>query len=202
MFFKKHAAECAFPPIVAFGSHSSMPHYNSLSHGAKENQSQALKFRDIVLLDFGARVEGYCADMTRMIFVGDPTPEWIQAYKALLHAQQAAILSLRAHFSHTNDAKTHAVNGSELDVQTRTLLRNEGFPEHPHTLGHGLGLDIHETPRLSQYTDSILEPGMVITIEPGIYIPELFGMRIEDTIALTDSGIEVLTASDKTMIIK
>lgn len=196
-FFRKHGAQLAFSPIVAFGKNSSMPHYSNTSGGAKKNQAclparqgSALKLNDIILLDFGAKVDSYCADMTRMIFVGKPKPEWIKAYKTVLFAQQIAI-----------DKLSSFVSGTEIDRASRKILEDAGFPTYPHSLGHGVGLDIHEAPRITIHQDSVLSPSMVVTIEPATYIPNQFGIRIEDLLLITNAGIEVLSKSSKDVII-
>lgn len=178
-FFRRQGAGIAFSPIVAFGKNTSKPHYAAEEKGAQLNEN------DIVLLDFGARVNGYCSDMTRMVFVGAPENEIKRAYVSLQTAQQHAIELL----------KSGERAGSVLDTKTRELLEKDRYPTYPHSLGHALGLDIHESPRLYKDDTSTLIPGMVFTIEPGIYIEGSFGMRIEDTILITDSGIEQLTRS-------
>lgn len=202
-FFGKLGHESAFSPIVAFGKNTSKPHYNSLSGGAGKIQSLALKSSDIVLLDFGAKVDGYCADMTRMVFVGLPTQQWKTAYNTLLSAQTAVIDHMKQHFdlSINRYKKTMPMNGAELDKIARALIETAGYPTYPHSLGHALGLDIHESPRLYRETDAELLPGMVITIEPGVYIDGEFGMRIEDTVLITETGIDVLTKTPKELFV-
>lgn len=184
-FFKTHGAALAFPPIVAFGPNSSMPHYDNSSNATLATQ-------DIVLLDFAARVNGYCADMTRTVFVGTPKSEWRNAYNCLLGAQQKALDYLQ-----TNSR----ASGADVDKLVRMILETSGFPVYPHSLGHGLGLDIHEAPRLSIKTEDELQPNMVITIEPGIYVPGKYGIRIEDLVLLNERGIEILSTSPKTLTI-
>lgn len=201
-FFRKNDAEDAFSPIVAFGKNSSQPHYSSLSNGAKENQSLALKSGDIILLDFGAKVNGYCADMTRVVFLGKPKDEWMKAYNCVLDAQQSALQYLKdCYHVPLHDSKNGIDNsmcsGAQADRIARQVLAKEGFPPYPHSLGHALGLDIHESPRLSRTQDSLLKPNMVITIEPGVYIENSYGFRIEDTVLISHDTIEVLTQSPK-----
>lgn len=197
-FIRNKNAQLAFSPIVAFGKNSSMPHYQS--------SGVRLQSSDIILFDFGARVDGYCADMTRTIFVGKPKPEWIRAYSAVLKAQTAALdlLTQCFHLS-INESGTEnkgiEINGAEIDQASRIILENTGLPTYPHSLGHGVGLDIHEAPRLTIHHDTTLSPDMVITIEPATYIPNEFGIRIEDLIHITDSGIEVLSKSTKNITI-
>lgn len=180
-FFKKNGAENAFSPIVAFGKNTSKPHYSPSNH-------ELLTNNQIVLLDFGARVDGYCADMTRMMFFGNPEKEWIDAYKTLKSAQEKTIELL----------KNGEQDGKVLDDACRAFIRQE-YPTYPHSLGHAVGLDIHEAPRLTSSKSENLKSGMIITIEPGIYIEGQFGMRIEDLILITDAGIEVLSTSSKVL---
>lgn len=189
-FFRRNGATSAFSTIVAFGKNTSMPHYNSLSHGAKKIQSLALN-SEIILLDFGAKYNGYCADMTRVVFVGKPKPEWIRAYETVSEAQKKALDLLAAGEHH----------GATLDAAAKEVIAEAGLPPYPHNLGHNIGLDVHEGPRLSVKKDEQLLPGMVFSVEPGVYIPDRYGIRIEDLVRLTDTGIEVLTRSPKTIII-
>ena len=184
-FMKRQGAGVAFSPIAAFGKNASKPHYAPVGIGSQ------LQKQDTILLDFGAKVHGYCSDMTRMIFVGKPNPELTKAYTSLKRAQAHAISLL------TGGERS----GSSIDLQTRNILEQDGFPTYPHSLGHALGLDIHESPRLYKDTEVTLTPGMVITIEPGIYVEGTFGMRVEDTILITDSGIEILTHSTKELLV-
>lgn len=184
VYFKTRGADLAFSPIVAFGENSSMPHY-SLSKNCK------LKTNDVILLDFGARVDGYCADMTRVVFIGKPKEEWKRVYQAVLDTQTAALTYCAAIGS------SLIRSGKQADQIARETVRKAGFPDYPHSLGHALGLDIHEAPRLSIKTDAHLKPDMVITIEPGVYMEGQYGIRIEDTVLLTPEGIEVLTKSTK-----
>ena len=184
-FFKHAGAQLAFTPIVAFGKNSALPHYSPTGLGA------TLSDTDIILLDFGARVNGYCADMTRMLFVGEPKKEWLDAYRAVLAANERAIGLL---------AKGER-NGSAIDNLARDIVTNAKLPDYPHSLGHAVGLDIHEAPRLSIYQETTLLPRMAITIEPATYIPDEFGIRIEDLVYIKETGIDVLSKSTKDVII-
>lgn len=192
-FFKRQGADSAFSPIVAFGKNTSKPHY------APDGKGAQLKERDIVLLDFGARVNGYCSDMTRMVFVGKPYSQWTTAYATLLETQRQVI----DYMTSCSDVLKHQnnISGGTADEIARTYLKKAGYEPYPHSLGHGLGLDIHESPRLYKDIEAVLLPGMVITIEPGIYIEEKFGMRIEDTILISESGIEILTHTTKELFV-
>ncbi len=184
-FFRKNGAENAFSPIVAFGKNSSQPHYMTPA-----SARGPLAEKSIVLLDFGARVNGYCADMTRMIFVGKPKPEWIKAYNTVLLSQQTAI-----------DNLSSSVSGAEIDRSCRKIIEDAGLPTYPHSLGHGVGLEIHEAPRLTIHNDVTLTKDMVITVEPATYIPNEFGIRIEDLVHIKDNEIAVLSTSTKEVII-
>jgi Xaa-Pro aminopeptidase len=186
--FSKYGVEPAFPVIVAFGKHTSMVHYLD----AKKSITRA-GIREIILLDFGVKVNGYCSDMTRMVFVGKPQAGWIRAYDAIRTIQQSCIDKIRVlhgkHFS-----------GASMDRFARALIKKANLPPYPHGLGHNLGRKIHELPRLSRKKDAQIVPGMVFTIEPGTYIKNAYGIRIEDTVLLKKNGIEILTKSPKTML--
>jgi Xaa-Pro aminopeptidase len=184
-FFRKSGAQLAFSPIVAFGPNSALPHYVPIGQG------RTLSENEIILLDFGARVDGYCADMTRMLFVGKPKDEWLFAYRNVLLANERTIGML------ANGER----NGSALDRKSRDLITEAKLPEYPHSLGHGVGLDIHEAPRLTIHQDAKIMPRMMVTIEPGVYIENEFGIRIEDLVYVKETGIDVLSKSTKDVII-
>ncbi len=183
-YFRNNGAQSAFPPIVAFDVNASQPHYAS-------SERYTLNANSLILLDFGAKFNGYCADMTRMAFLGYPNPEIEKAYEALKNAQQKALDLLKA----------GKRNGAHLDKATRDELAIASYPPYPHSLGHAVGLAIHEAPRLSIRQDEILKPGMVVSVEPGIYVEGKFGMRIEDLVLITDTGIEVLSKSPKNLTV-
>lgn len=173
-FIRMRGAGLAFSPIVAFGKNTSQPHYLTVNDERLTNNS-------LVLLDFGARVNGYCSDMTRVVFVGKPKPEWVSAYAKIQHAQEAALKALAS----------GERSGAKLDAAARRYVK------YPHSLGHNIGLDIHESPRLSVKKDVTLKPGMVFSIEPGVYIEGQYGIRIEDLVLLKQDGIEILSQSSK-----
>ncbi len=181
-FFREFEAENAFSPIVAFGKNTSMPHY-----GMSHISHAICQINDIVLLDFGARVKGYCADMTRMVFVGNILPEWKHAYESVLRANIKAIELL----------KEGVRNGATLDATAQEIIAEAGLPVYPHSLGHAVGLDIHEAPRITIKKEEQLKPHMAITIEPGTYLEGSYGIRIEDLVLLTGNGIEILSRSPK-----
>jgi Xaa-Pro aminopeptidase len=172
---RKLGSKNSFETIVAFGPHASRPHH--------QPTQRILKKRDAVLIDFGAKHAGYCSDITRCIVVGQPTSQYRRAYDAVEKAQTAAIAAARA-----------GVEIVEIDSIARTTIRESGFPVYGHGTGHGLGLEIHETPFLKEKAKGTLQAGQIITIEPGIYLPGKLGVRIEDDILITDRGSEIVTA--------
>jgi Xaa-Pro aminopeptidase len=170
----------AFDTIVASGPQSALPHHRA---GAR-----ILAPGDLVVLDFGGILDGYCCDLTRMASVGTPSPEARRLYDAVREAQQAAI-----------DAVRPGVTASSVDAAAREILVARGLGEaFGHGTGHGLGLEVHEEPRVgrprSDGQDTRLEPGMIFTIEPGAYVPGFGGVRIEDDVLVTEKGSEVLTS--------
>lgn len=185
-FMRSQDGSLSFESIVAFGKNSAIPHHVS--------NETILNANDIILLDFGAKVDGYCSDMTRTIIVGKADEKFQKMYRATREAQEVSIESLKTHMQEGFESKRPA----EL---ANSHLKASGFTEIPHGLGHGVGLQVHENPSLSPYSDMKLSPGMIVTVEPGVYIPEFGGVRIEDTILVTTDGIELLTKSDKNLII-
>jgi Xaa-Pro aminopeptidase len=180
---RKCGAEAmSFPTIVGAGPRSALPH-------ARASQA-AIPPSGFVVCDFGVILAGYCSDMSRTVYVGKPTAEARKFYQAVRDAQQAAIEAVRP-----------GVSASEVDQAARKLLRREGLSKYfTHSTGHGVGLEIHEAPRLAAGQGEILRPGMVMTIEPGVYIPVKWGVRIEDMVVVTEHGCEVLTATSKELV--
>jgi Xaa-Pro aminopeptidase len=169
----------AFETIVAAGARTALPHARPtsarLGHGA------------LLLVDMGAMLDGYASDMTRMLFLGKPGARVRRAYKAVLEAQLAAI-----------DAARAGVPAKTVDRAARRVLAKHGLANaFVHSTGHGLGLEIHEPPRIGKKEKTPLETGMAITIEPGVYVEGFGGIRIEDTVAVTNNGCEVLTPTSK-----
>jgi Xaa-Pro aminopeptidase len=176
------ASEMSFPTIVASGSRSALPHGRATA--AK------LPRRGFVTLDFGVVLGGYCSDMTRTVHLGRATTEERHVYEAVLEAQEAGVAAVRA-----------GVTGGDVDEAARAVLRRAKLDKwFTHSTGHGVGLEIHEGPRLAAKQTQKLEAGMVVTIEPGVYMPGKFGVRIEDMILVTKSGAEILTPSTKAWI--
>jgi Xaa-Pro aminopeptidase len=179
IFWKRHGGKgLAFEPIIAFGANSSMPHYRA--------GDTKLKKGDIVLIDIGVNFKHYHSDMTRVVFFGDVDPELKKIYAIVKEAQQAAL----------NLCKPGTLIGS-LDQTAREIIAAKGYGERfTHSLGHGVGLEIHEWPMLrnaAPFKDVPLQAGMVITIEPGIYLPGKGGVRLENTVVITDEGYVDLT---------
>jgi Xaa-Pro aminopeptidase len=164
------AEDISFEPIVGFGPHSAIPHH--------QNTSKKLKKSDIVLIDMGMKYKGYCSDMTRTMLPKKPTSRQINVYKKVLDAQLAAIKALKA-----------GVKTATLDKIARQTM-GEDAQHFGHSLGHGIGLDVHESPGLSSRSKDTLQAGMVVTVEPGIYLPGEFGVRIEDTGLVTEKGYD------------
>jgi Xaa-Pro aminopeptidase len=176
------AEEMSFPTIIASGARSALPHGRA-SH-------QAIPKGAFVVCDFGVILRGYCSDQTRTVWVGRAPDDARRVYEAVREAQQAAI-----------DAVRPGIAISEVDAAARKLLRKAGLAKYfTHSTGHGLGLEIHEAPRVAAGQDDILRPGMVITIEPGVYFPGKWGVRIEDVVAVTVGGRDVLTPTSKNFL--
>ncbi|MDP2690902.1 MAG: Xaa-Pro peptidase family protein [bacterium] len=167
----------SFDPIVAFGVNGAIPHHHS--------GSTKLKKDDAILIDQGVKWKGYMSDMTRCFFIGKGIPAVQEMYNQLLKAQQAGVNMVRP-----------GINIRDLATSVRALLGKEA-KYFTHSLGHGVGLEIHEDPGVSIRTDLELKEGMVITIEPGLYKPSIGGVRIEDTVIVTEDGCEVITKSSK-----
>ncbi|MFP4323352.1 MAG: M24 family metallopeptidase [Anaerolineales bacterium] len=166
----------AFPPLVLAGDNSARPHGHA-------RPDYAIQPGDALLFDFGLVYEGYHADITRTFFVGEPSPDARAFYEAVLAANIAA-----------REAARPGLTAHELDILTRDVLEKAGYAQWIiHRTGHGLGLDVHEYPNIVQGNVRVLEPGMVFTIEPGLYQPGALGVRIEDDVLITPDGVEALT---------
>ena len=178
----KGAEGMSFETIVASGLRSALPH-------GRATESR-LPRKGFLTLDFGIILGGYCSDMTRTVYLGKPSPKERAAYEAVLEAQESGVQAVRA----------GAICG-DVDEAARSVLRKVGFAEaFSHSTGHGVGLEIHESPRIGAGQKSKLQAGMVVTIEPGIYLAGEFGIRIEDMVAVTKAGGEVLTPAPKALI--
>ena len=172
----------SFETIVASGPRSALPHGRATAN--------PLPRRGFVTLDFGIILGGYCSDMTRTVHLGEPKPKERAAYEAVLEAQQAAVQAVRA-----------GRTCGDVDEAARGVLRKAGLAEaFSHSTGHGVGLEIHESPRIGARQKAKLQAGMVVTIEPGVYLAGEFGIRIEDMVAVTATGGQVLTPAPKALI--
>ena len=172
----------AFDTILLFGERSALP------HGIPGNR--ALTNGDLILIDFGATINGYRSDMTRTYVFGAPSEQQLDIYQIVASAQQAAIDGLKA-----------GITGTELNKLSEEILNASEFGQYQgEGLGHGVGLELHEFPFVGKQCDQVISPGCVITIEPGIYIPGWGGIRIEDDIALTANGIEILNKAPKSFL--
>ncbi|TYP78924.1 M24 family metallopeptidase [Paenibacillus methanolicus] len=179
---KQGAVSSAYSTIVASGERSALPHGLA--------SSKLIGTNEFVTLDFGANFEGYLSDLTRTVFVGTPSERHKEMYRVVLEANQAAL-----------DGVKPGMTGKEGDALGRNVIEGYGYgPYFGHGLGHAFGLEIHEGMRFSAQTEERLEPGMIMTVEPGVYLPGFGGVRIEDNILITDTGIEVLTKSPKALI--
>ena len=176
------AEAMSFDTIVASGERSALPHGHA--------SAAKLPKRGFVTLDFGVVLDGYMSDMTRTVYLGRARSEEREVYDAVLEAQEAAVAVVAP-----------GVTAGEVDEAARSVLRRAGLDKwFTHSTGHGVGLEIHEGPRLAAKQTQSLEPGMVITIEPGVYMPGRFGVRIEDMVLVTAKGREILTPSVKAWI--
>ncbi len=176
----------AFDTIVASGPHSALPHYRA--------GDRRLAAGDLVVLDFGGVLDGYCSDLTRTVAIGSPSSEARRLYAAVQAAQQAAIAAVRP-----------GVETSAVDAAARNVLQEHGLGDaFGHGTGHGLGLDIHEEPRITWPRPDVpavpLQAGMVFTVEPGAYVPGFGGVRIEDDVLVTETGCEVLTSVPRELL--
>lgn len=171
----------SFETIVASGHRTALPHA----------QPTVERLHTLILVDMGCMQAGYASDMTRMLHLGKPGARARKLYKAVLEAQLAGVAAVRP-----------GVKAGAVDRAARNVLKAHGFEkEFVHSTGHGLGLEIHEPPRLGKRDETYLQAGMVITIEPGAYIPDSGGVRIEDTVLVTESGAEILTPTPKELLV-
>ncbi len=179
---QRGAERDSFEPIVASGPRSAMPHARA---GIRK-----VRRGDAVVLDFGCVVAGYGSDITRTVFLGRPPRNMVRAYNTVRGAQQAALAMVR-----------DGVPAKAVDAAARGWIAERGFGAwFPHSLGHGIGLEVHERPRIAPASTEVLRSGNVITIEPGVYIPGIGGVRIEDDVVVTDHGYELLTHSPRELM--
>lgn len=171
---RKAGSASSFGTIVAFGPNTSVPHHQPGSRKLKKN--------DTVLIDFGVRFNGYCCDLTRSFAVGQLTLLYEKVYSAVQESHSAAIAMVKA-----------GVEISKVDIAARKVIKSHNLAVYSHGTGHGLGLEVHEQPIVTRKTEGKLQAGMVLTIEPAVYIPGKLGLRLEDDILVTESGCKVLT---------
>lgn len=182
-FMRKNGAEgTSFDTIIASGERSALPHGRA--------SGRIMQTGELVTMDFGAFMNGYCSDITRTVALGKPADKLREIYDVVLEAQLHTLEHLRP-----------GMTGREADALARDVIARYGYGEYfGHSTGHGLGMEVHENPRVSKTSDTVLKPGMVVTVEPGIYLPGLGGVRIEDDVVITDSGVRRLTESAKDYI--
>jgi len=176
------AEKMSFDLIVGAGPNGALPHHRA--------DSSVIKSHDAIVIDMGCVYKNYCSDLTRTIFVDDPDERFKNIYKVVLEAQIAAENNARA-----------GMSGAEIDALARSIIVSAGFGEYfGHSLGHGIGLQVHEQPWIAPTSTNIVETGMVFTIEPGIYIPGVGGVRIEDVVVMEEYGVKVLSKATKMKI--
>ena len=175
------ADEVSFPPIVAAGAHGALPH--------AEPRDVEIPRGTLVVLDLGARVDGYCSDCTRTLATGPLDERPSEGYEVVRAAQAAALEEVRA-----------GAVCKEVDERARERVTSGFGIGFDHGLGHGVGLEVHEAPRLARTAEGTLEAGNTVTVEPGLYVPGEFGIRIEDLVAVTERGCEVLTGFPKELV--
>lgn len=181
---RQGASGTAFDTIVASGPRSALP------HGVASERK--LQQGDFITMDFGAIYQRYNSDMTRTVVLGEPTAKQQEIYQIVLEAQLAGLAAVKA-----------GVPAKAVDAAARRIITERGYGEYfGHGTGHSVGLAIHEKPAVNTRDETILQPGMVITIEPGIYLPEWGGVRIEDSVLVTEEGCEILTSSPKLELLK
>jgi Xaa-Pro aminopeptidase len=176
------AEAMSFETIVASGARSALPHGRA--------SSSRIPRKGFITLDFGVILNGYCSDMTRTVHMGRATAEEERAYAGVLEAQESAVAAAK-----------HGVTCGDVDEAARSVLKRAGLARYfTHSTGHGVGLEIHEGPRIAANQKQPLAEGMVVTIEPGVYLPGRFGIRIEDTVVINRNGCEIITPSPKAWI--
>jgi Xaa-Pro aminopeptidase len=180
---RRGADRPSFDSIVAAGPHGALPHAAPREVEVGPDQ--------LVVIDWGAELDGYCSDCTRTVATGEPSAEAREVYELVLAAELAGIEAVRA-----------GVGGRDVDAVARAVIDAGGHGEHfGHGLGHGVGTEVHEAPRLSMRSDDQLQSGNVVTVEPGVYLPGELGVRIEDLVVVADGGCEVLTSLDRQLLL-
>jgi Xaa-Pro aminopeptidase len=182
--FRLDGAEEVCFTLVASGPNGAFPHHHS--------SNRVLQDGDAIVIDIGASLAGYKSDITRMVFLGEPPAEFLNAYQAVMEANERARAAIRP-----------GISAQEIDRVARDTLEAAGYAEYfVHRTGHGLGLEVHEPPWIMAGNEHILEEGMTFSVEPGVYIPGRFGVRVEDIVVVTESGARTLTGFDHQLVIK
>lgn len=180
---RRGASGVSFSPIVAAAEHGALPH--------AEPRDVPIPANTLVVVDWGAQMDGYASDCTRTVATGDLDPRDREVYDLVLRAQEAALAAVRP-----------GPTGREVDAVARTIIDDAGHAEHfGHGLGHGVGMEVHEGPRLSKLGETALVAGHVVTVEPGVYLPGQVGVRIEDLVAVTEDGADVLNGLPKALTV-
>lgn len=183
LLFQFGGEELSFEPIVASGPNSSMPHYSG--------DERVIEDQDLIILDFGCVYGGYCSDISRTVFIGEPTEEQRKIYEIVLRANKKA-----------EDAAREGIKAEELDRIARGVIEEAGYGKYfINRTGHGIGVEVHEEPYIKEGNKEVLKTGMAFSIEPGIYIPGRFGMRVEDIVVIDGKEAKVLNKSNKELTI-
>ncbi len=180
-FIKEKNAETSFRSIIAFGKSSAVPHHQTSDGKLKKNQ--------IILIDFGVKINNYCSDMSRTIYFGKAPEKFKKMHKAVFNAQTEAIKRIKLN-----------TNASTIDKTAREYIIKHKFPSIPHSVGHGIGVEVHETPYISPNSKDIIKNNMIFSVEPGIYFPDFGGVRIEDLVLVRNGKAELISHSNREII--
>jgi len=200
-FINLKGADISFKPIIAFGKNSSIPHHMAGNSKLRKNQ--------IVLLDFGVKVNNYCSDMSRTIFFGKAPNKFKKMYRTVLEAQTKAIEFIQSFYSSSERGESRSklsissnsqLFARDIDKIARNYIIKQGFSNMIHSLGHGVGIEVHEAPHISLKSKDKISSGMIFSIEPGIYIPGFGGVRIEDLVVVQDNKAQLISHSNREII--
>ncbi|OQY64697.1 hypothetical protein B6D29_04755 [Microgenomates bacterium UTCPR1] len=182
-FIKEKGYDTSFYPIVAIDRNSAIAHYDT-----KINGNEKVKIGSVILIDFGVKFQNYCSDITRMFFVGQVDTQIINTYNNLKASQQSLF---------QKGIVSQGKKLSDVDKYCRKLIADYELPDYSHSTGHGVGLEVHEYPKISSFSEDLSKKNQVVTIEPGVYFEGKWGMRVEDTVIVNEDGLEALTKFDK-----